>query len=68
MLAVMLNILLLWFLGHSYSEDLFSWRGMVFTVVVMGLSLPGVALVLRKLVAWVMLPGFIHAADKAWKE
>ncbi|KGD71062.1 hypothetical protein [Pantoea vagans] len=68
MLAVVLNILLLWFLGQSYPEDLFSWWGMVFSVVVTGLSLPGVALGLRKLVARVMLPGFIHAADKAWKE
>lgn len=62
MLATVLNSLLLWILASAYPTWLFSWWGMACILPVLGITLPGIALVLRKIVARLLLPGFIRAA------
>lgn len=64
MCAVLLHLFGFWFLVSNYSDGLFSWWGVACASLVSGIALPGIALVLRKIVAWLLLPGFIHTAGE----
>ncbi len=61
-LAVLLNSLLVWFLASAYPAWLFSWPGVFCVLLILGTTLPGIALALRKITARLLLPGFICAA------
>jgi len=64
MLAVLLNTLLIWSLGFAFPAWLFSWWGTITLLTVLGVTLPGLAFALRKVVASALLPGFIRAAGE----
>ncbi len=64
MLAVLLNTLLIWSLVFAFPAWLFSWWGSFALLAVPGVTLPGLALALRKVVASALLPGFIRAAGE----
>ncbi|MBA0190692.1 hypothetical protein [Pectobacterium odoriferum] len=64
MLAILLNALLLWFLASSYPTGLFSWWGTTCVLLVLGITLPGIALIVRKIASRLLLPEFIRAAGE----
>ncbi|EKK1977166.1 TPA: hypothetical protein H5W49_001633 [Escherichia coli] len=68
MLAVMLNILVLWFIGRYSQEWLFSWAGVAMTLLLMIVTLPGIVFGLRSAVAHLQYPRFIQAIVRAQKE
>jgi len=63
-LAVLLHSVLLWCLGSKYPVWLFSWWGASCVLLMLGIMLPGIALLLRKSVARLLLPAFIRTAAK----
>lgn len=63
-LAVLLHSVLLWCLGSKYPVWLFSWWGTSCVLLMLGIMLPGIALLLRKSVARLLLPAFIRTAAK----
>lgn len=68
MLALLLNIMAFGFIGSIYPAWLFSWLGMVTSLLSMAITLSGTVFLLRKIVAYQQRPQFNQAAGRSRKE